>query len=607
MNKKRPRTPLGEMDPSDEPNRGACSRKVWSSKGFSPHIPEGFGSPQGLSVLLTPEELSSLNTLQSRILEAFAFGAPTQETLDSLCLLVEEMVPGSVTSLLLYDEEKEELHWGAGPHVPPALKSLFDPIQVASGLGSCPSAILARNEVFVEDTLKDERWKHFRMVAEEFGLLSCWSTPITDGDGRIFGTFAISMDRRGGPSLFQQQLLQTARYLAAVTLMRDYWDAERRAFAKALRNHKRVESLGRLTGGIAHDFNNLLTALLAYCDLLKEKAQEDGSLGPGSLEDLKEIEKVGLKGAEIARKLLMFRQDKPFEFQVFSPNRVIEELCLLLRRVLREDLELGFHLTKQAGFIRADEAVFGQSLLYLILNVRDQLPQGGRVWLETEVRGSQQQGKQKKKGENPNVKGTFYLRVCGTNSEGLSSLKVDFHEDWLDCVEKFAKRVDGRLGSSKSQEGMPCWELSMPLVSNSCQQPPEPSYPSSAGEIDGKGKTILVCEDEPSIRALLERILEERGFEVVLAPDAEWAEKLYQKDPGAIDLLLTDLVLPGKNGFELACSLRQANEDLPVILATGYSQELDQMNSQGNWNFPILRKPFHAEELRQVIGSLLCS
>ncbi len=599
--------PLGELKPSADPSHLEGKSRRFSSKSFSLRSLEGCDSSKNPSQLLSSTELGSLNFLQNRVLEACALGFPTQETLDSLCLLVEEMVPGSVTSLLLLDEEKEELRWGAGPNVPPALKAQLAPIHVVPGMGSCPTAILTRGEVYVEDTLKDERWEKIRGIAEEFGLLSCWSIPITDGEDRIFGTFAISMSCKGGPNPFQQQLLQTARYLGAVTLMRERWDKERRALAKALQNHKRVESLGRLTGGIAHDFNNILTALLAYCDLMKEKAREDGSFAPGSLEDLKEIEQVGLKGAEIVRKLLLFRQDKPFESHVFSPNPAIEELCLLLNRVLREDLELGFHLTRNVGRIRADEAAFGQALLFLILNVRDQLPQGGRVLIETQVKDSKEHDSQKLDGCDRSHGATFYLRVCGTSSEGLSSLKADFYEDWLDCVENFAKRVGGRLGSSQSREGMPCWELSMPVVPEEIQEQPDSSSPLHSGEIEGQGKTILVCEDEPSIRTLLERILEERGFKVLLAPDAEWAEKLFREDPGGIDLLLTDLVLPGRNGFELACHLRETNADLPVILATGYSQEMDQVNPQKGLSFPILRKPFHAEELRQAIGHLLFS
>jgi CheY-like chemotaxis protein/signal transduction histidine kinase len=603
MDEKSDRVPLGKTSPSSGLKKPGSLSETLS---FAPPPRRGvleqrrsLASTLISSQDLEPKEFGVLSLLQNRILECCALGAPTQESMDSLCFLVEEMVPGSVVSLLLYDPEEGKLQWGAGPNLPLSLKKLLSGLPVVFGMGSCPSAILSEKECFVEDTLEDERWGKVRHIAEQFGLRSCWSLPITDGEGDFFGTFAITLDRTGMPSAFQQQLLGTARYLAAVILMRDRWEKERCDLAHALQNRKRLESLGRLTGGIAHDFNNILTTLLAYCDLLKSKAQEDGSFVPGSLDDLCEIEHAGLRGAEIARKLLLFCQEKPFDQVVFSPNRVIEDLCLMLRRVLREDLELNLNLSQPGMQVRSDEADFGQSILYLILNVRDQLSKGGRVQIETRM-DLHSEGEDGIGGEE----GTFRLLISGTQPEGLPFLKTEIQDDGLSTVEGFAKRAGGRLKGILHKDGGPCWEMILPATQIPNPLNPQDTPADLSRELKGNGKTILVCEDEPSIRTLLERLLEEHGFEVLLAPDAEWAEKLFLEDPEKIDLLLTDLVLPRKNGFELACRLRALNKELPVIIVTGYSQEVVPPKPEG-LDFPILKKPFRAETLLQAIGKLI--
>ncbi len=616
MEKKKNRVPLGEIASSICPNssdpdpRGSFGKKSSFSRSaavisplFSSIKPSRKTSRKPstrVSLRVSLEDLGALSHLQNRILESCALGISTSESLDQLCLLVEEMVPGSVASLFLYDSGKGVLTWGAGPNLPPDLKEEMFPLSVEPGFGSCPASILSQGENYVEDTLVDERWNKARHIAEKYGFRSCWSLPITDGEARVFGTFAISSKQKGGPNEFQKELLQTARYLAAVALMKDRYEKEQVQLNRSLQNHRRLESLGRFTGEIAHEFNNILTALLAYCDLLKGKALDDGSFGPGSLEDLKEIEQAGFRGVEIVRKLLLFCKEKPFEESVFSPNRVIEELCFMLRQVLREDLELNLSLTRKEISIRTDETTFGQSLLSLILNVRDQLSRGGRVLVKTDSRDSDPEMKpQERKDE------VFLLHVCGVSADRQRTFKADLHREGLGMVQNFAKRAGGKFNSIQDSMDHSCWELSLPVFGSSGSSSAYESIPSQKRGFFGKGKKILVCEDEPSIRTLLKRILEEQGFEVCLAPDAEWAEKLFKEDPEGFDLLFTDIVLPGKNGFELACGLRGQRDDLPVILTSGYSHEIVPLSSDVPMSFPILKKPFYSKELLQAIGHLL--
>ncbi|HHI79937.1 MAG TPA: response regulator [Planctomycetes bacterium] len=594
--------------PSKRAGKDGSSLKTRSC-GESPWLPPLSPVSPVSTQEISADQWDSLSILQHKVLETCALGEGTQKILDLLCGLVEEMVPGSVTSILLYDPKEGILRWGAGPNVPPPLQEhlLFLPLEI--GMGSCPSSVLSRCENYVEDTLTDERWAKVRDIAEKFGILACWSLPIMDGEGEILGTFAISMDRRGGPNPFQEQLLRTARYLAGVTLLKDRLTQRKVELDRALQHGKRLESLWRLTGGIAHDFNNTLTALLAYCDLLRERVRPDGSLEPGSLKDLEELEKAAMRGVEIARKLLLFRQDEPLHPVMLEPNGIVEEICLLFRKVFGEDMEFQLSLSQKGLRIRVDEAVFGQSILYLLVNVRDQLGGGGTLLVETRMEPLFE-GEDGRMGAGA----SFHLLVCGRHEKGFAVPLEKGLDGVLARVEGFAKNAGGSLKPGRNLDGASCWEMVLPAFTSepqdpSSESPPlpssEPSGPSS-GELRGRGETILVCEDEPSIRTLLERLLGERGFKVLLAPNAEEAEALYQTHPARIDLLLTDLVLPRRNGFELASRLRETRKDLPVIVITGYSQEMVPPKPEG-LRIPILKKPFRSEALLDLIGEFLGS
>ncbi len=201
-----------------------------------------------------------LLSTQNKILELIAKRSSFQETLDSLCLLIEQQSEGASCSILLVEKERGCLRVGAGPSVPPEYLAALDGLSIAESSGSCGSAAFRREPVTCSDVEHDPLWAAFKEVAARFSIKSCWSTPFFSSTDQVLGTLAISHDYSCAPDPFDLQLLQTASYLAGIATENELFETE-------LIKDQKLESVGALAGGIAHDFNNLLTAIMGNIEL----------------------------------------------------------------------------------------------------------------------------------------------------------------------------------------------------------------------------------------------------------------------------------------------------------------------------------------------------
>jgi len=380
-----------------------------------------------------------------------------------------------------------------------------------------------------------------------------------------------------------------------------------------LQGAQRMEAVGRLAGGVAHDFNNLLTVINGRNDLLRTMIDDDSPL----VREVEEIKQAGERAAALTRQLLILSRRPIGSPKALSVNRVIEDVGNLLRRSIGAQIELITDLDKSLPSINADETQIEQVLLNLALNARDAMVEGGTLTIKTEAITVGESSSLHSLGlkHGPYV----LLRIEDTGVGIDPAIRGQIFEPFvttkdpsqgtglgLSTVYGVVQQSEGHIRVESQPGRGACFEVFLPAVGESVEAAgaaPEATSPPGGNE------TILLVEDEGAVRSLLRRFLDSQGYVVVEASNAESALSEAENQNGSIDLLLTDLVMPGMGGFELARQLGSRLPDLKVVYMSGYSEEAvavpESEPVMDSTNF--LQKPFStdllARQLRVVLDS----
>ncbi len=390
------------------------------------------------------------------------------------------------------------------------------------------------------------------------------------------------------------------RLLGYVSVNRDVTrereEAEQRAaLEEQLRQAQKMQAVGQLAAGVAHDFNNLLTAIQGYAELMHESL-DDGDPRRG---DAEEIARAARRGSELTRRLLTFSRREDQQPSLLDAGEVVTGLEPLLRRTLGETIELRVDRGPPLPPVLADQHDLEQVLLNLATNARDAMPGGGRLSI-TVIRSRE---------------GAVAIEVADTG-EGMSEeVRARAFEPFFTTKERERGTglglatvwgiVEGAGGTVElaSEPGRGT-RATVSLPARPGARPGTAREPVSAAHRSGGG-TIFLVEDEEAVRALAERILVGGGYEVVAAADADEALELAAAHAGQIDLLLTDLVLPGLPGVELAARLAASRPGLRVLGMSGYAGDEIEAGSAHGGRFPVLAKPFARAELLARVGEAL--
>ncbi|MBI4885718.1 MAG: response regulator [Acidobacteria bacterium] len=363
---------------------------------------------------------------------------------------------------------------------------------------------------------------------------------------------------------------------------------------------QKMAAIGQLAGGVAHDFNNLLTAILGYAELLKDRLSDT----PDICADVEEIRKAGVTAAALTEQLLVFSRKRLIRPEVLSLNAVVEGMRSLLQRLLGEDIALELALASDAPRIQADPVQIQQVLLNLATNAREAMPRGGRLTVQTS------------RVEAPAGRGPLPAGPCAVLTVRDSGVGMDAATR-ARIFEPFFTTKPAGGGSSGlglatvygivQQSGGDITCDSAPGAGTTFTQ----TFPASAkGAVEAKAAapravrpatgTILLVEDRDDVRALTRRVLERGGYGVVDTGDPLAARALIASRP--IDLLLTDVVMPGLNGPDLARLIRADHPALPVIFMSGFPghEALDDVADA-----PFVHKPFTPAALLAKVGELL--
>jgi PAS domain S-box-containing protein len=377
---------------------------------------------------------------------------------------------------------------------------------------------------------------------------------------------------------------------------------ERKQAEQQLREAQKMDAIGRLVGGVAHDFNNLLTGIMLYCDLLI------GGLDPNSRphHHAAEIRMAGEHGAALVQQLLAVARKQVVERRVLSFNDVVLNMRNLLSRLIGENIELQTHLDDDLWPIKMDQAQAQQIVLNLVLNARDAMPDGGRVVLET--RNSTQCCAEHNDGK-PELRPCIQFTVsdCGCGMDGQTRARL--FEPFF--TTKGPGRGNGlglaTVRSIVDQEAGMIEVQSEPgkgtQVSICIPRAREAELESARAdrEVDASSitaGTILLVEDDAPIRQAAQRVLSANGYSVIEAADGREALARASDLKMPIDLLLTDVVMPGLSGRDVARSLQALRPSLRVIYMSGYDHEKPGNSDQ---DIVFVRKPFSGDALLQTV------
>lgn len=378
---------------------------------------------------------------------------------------------------------------------------------------------------------------------------------------------------------------------------------------KQFRQSQKMEAVGRLAGGIAHDFNNLLTVIMGYSQVLLTE------LGPqhplrGKIE---ETLKAGERAATLVRQLLTFSSKQSLDPKVLSLNTAVTSLESLLRRLIGEDIQLLSQLDPTNGRLRADQAQLEQILVNLVVNARDAMPKGGTLTIET---AQVELTRSPVYHLTPLPPGP-YVRLavsdtgCGMDRKTQSHIFEPFFTTkgegkgsglGLSTVFGIVTQCGGAIDVTSRVGHGTRFDLYFPSIETDILTT-APTQP--LGQPRRGTETILLVEDEPSVRMLVRDELRKLGYRVVEAKNGVEACLLATQQAGPFQLLLTDVVMPGMGGRELAQHLSVIKPDLRTLFISGYMDDIGIMAGQEEGTSSFLQKPFTPEVLARAVRNLL--
>jgi two-component system cell cycle sensor histidine kinase/response regulator CckA len=374
-----------------------------------------------------------------------------------------------------------------------------------------------------------------------------------------------------------------------------------------LRQAQKLETIGSLAGGIAHDFNNLLTVIIGYAEL----AMTELPLGLIARDDLDEVIRAGRSAESLTRQLLIFSRKSVVQLVLLRLNDIVGQLEKILRRIIGEHVQLDVRLGQSAGFVNADAGQLEQVLMNLVVNARDAMPTGGTLTIET---SAVELDEFFARAHGGTAVGTFEsLRVIDTGCGMPPDVQLRIFDPFfttkgpekgtglgLATVHSIVQGAGGYITVSSVPGSGSTFTVYLPRATASTDAGLARAHPSATPT---GTETILFVEDDESIRTLAVRGLQRYGYTVLTASNG--GEALAMRDLGKVDLLVTDIVMPGISGRELAERLRTSHPVLKVVYTSGFTDDSELLRGIRSGDTPFVQKPYHVEVLARTLRRTL--
>jgi two-component system, cell cycle sensor histidine kinase and response regulator CckA len=386
---------------------------------------------------------------------------------------------------------------------------------------------------------------------------------------------------------------------------------ERRILEDQFRQAQKMEAVGRLAGGVAHDFNNLLMVISGYAEILLEHTARNEVLYP----KVAAIQQAADRATTLTRQLLAFSRKQLLELKVVDLNAIVRDIERLLRPLIGENTELVTRLASGLGKTRADASQIEQVIMNLVVNAKDAMPEGGKITIHTANVNADDSPRREYGHIQPGM--YIMLSIADTGHGMDKETQARIFEPFFTTKEKgkgtglglstvygIVKQTGGNVFVQSELNRGTTFRIYFPRVGDETE-----SIDSALASRSGTGgsETVLLVEDEESVRQLVRETLEAKGYKVLEADNGEAALRIASAHPGSIDMLITDVVMPGMSGRELAKQLGTSHPQSRILFLSGYTEDAIVHHGVLQPGTAFLQKPFSlqnlASKVKEVLGS----
>jgi signal transduction histidine kinase/CheY-like chemotaxis protein len=565
----------------------------------------------GLARDVTSERRSAaFARTQRNLLERIATGTALPTVLDDVCRLVEQRIEGSRASVLLIDPLRRTLRFGAAPTIEVEYVKALEGLEIGPDVGSCGTAMYYGTPVVSPDIGTDPKWAAYRKLAETYRLGACWSVPFFGADGKVAGALSAYFEQPRHPTSGELEVVKTAAHVAGIASQRTAMLEALHLTEEQLRQAQKMEAVGQLSGGVAHDFNNILTVIRGSASMLVDSLPE----GSEERSDAELIVEATARAETLTRQLLTFGRRQAWQPSAVSVNEIIRRNDGIIHRLLGERVDVRLALEADLPPVWVDEAQLEQVLMNLAVNARDAMAEGGRLDIVT--------GLYEVEDETADLgapAGASFVRLevrdsgVGMDQSTLARAFEPFFSTkpresssglGLSVAYGIVERAGGKISVTSQPGGGTTVRIDLPA---SAEAPVV--QPRAAGSLPhaslARDRAVLLVEDEPMVRSLAARTLRSRGYEVVEAEDGQAGLQALESRAGGVDIVVSDVVMPRMTGTELAQTIADRWPNVPVLLMTGYADDMSLLGQRGPEAPPLLSKPFTPSQLAREVQRAL--
>ena len=424
-------------------------------------------------------------------------------------------------------------------------------------------------------------------AGEKEAVYHAYTAPLRDLDGGLMGVMGVGTDMT-----WRQQA-----------------EREKALLEAQLRQSQKMESIGTLAGGVAHDFNNILSAILGYTELALEDLPQDHSLRP----NLEKIFTSGWRAQKLVAQLLAFSRKQMLKLNTFSLNDVVTKSQDMLEHIIGEDVDLQTALNPRAGTVRADFHQMEQVLMNLVANAREALPTGGKITLETDnvVLDQEYADSHLDARPGPHVMLAVSDNGCGMDQATRQRIFDPFFTTketgkgtglGLAMVYGIVKQLGGNIYVYSEPGSGSVFKVYLPRTESAAHDREIAAPPAASVSGD---ETILVVEDDHVVREFICAALTRLGYQVLEAADSDQALELTASRPSRVDMLITDVIMPGMSGRELAQRLVSDQPGLKVLYISGYTANVIVHHGVLDQGISFLQKPVSLADLSRKVREVL--
>lgn len=494
--------------------------------------------------------------------------------------------------ILLVEDDPSMLVMKAHVGLSAAVRSMC--ARVPFGQCLCGRAALS-GEIQFADCLDDRH----ENVYEGMSSHGHYCVPILSG-GRTLGVANLYLREGHVRDAREEEALRAAANVLAGIIERKQTEAR---FLQA----QKMEAVGRLAGGVAHDFNNLLTVIHGFAEFAQSRMPQNSA----EREEIGEVLKAAERATNLTRQLLAFSRRQMVEMRVLNLNTILDGMAKMLQRILGEDVSLQMVLAPDLGSVKADSGQIEQVVLNLAVNARDAMPQGGTLTLQT----ANVEVCEDYTASHPDIKtGSFVvLSSCDTGCGMTPEVQAHLFEPFfttkgvgkgtglgLAAVYGIVTQSGGHIDVSSTVGQGTTFRIRLPRVE---EQPAQATMTMAAAPRGSE--IVLLVEDEPVVRALSARMLRSLGYDVLEAVNGTEALALLQARGETVDLVFTDLVMPGMSGRELAERVRQVYPVCRILYTSGYTDDAIVQRGDMEAGAHMLQKPYALDSLARAVRQAL--